>query len=158
MATPRLGLTEIAVGQAAKEIAHNEALRVIDALMSGKAITLTATTPPSLPTEGDVHIVAPGSTGAWLGQDEKIAHFYANAWYFYTAKTGMTLWCDEIGDFIIFDGASWVIKTLPVYTVATLPAQLVGRMIYVSDDIGGATPAFSDGTNWRRVSDLNIVS
>ena len=158
MTTPRLGLTEIAVGQAAKEIAHNEALRVIDALMSGKAITLTTTTPPGTPTEGDVHIVAASSTGAWSGQDEKIAHFYANAWYFYTAKTGMTLWCDEVGDWIVFNGSAWVIKTLPSYTVATLPAQLAGRMIYVSDESGGATPAFSDGTNWRRVTDLAIVS
>jgi hypothetical protein len=45
------------------------------------------------------------------------------------------------------------------YTVATLPsAAAAARMIYVSDEAGGATPAFSDGTNWRRVSDRAIVS
>jgi hypothetical protein len=43
--------------------------------------------------------------------------------------------------------------------VATLPsAAAAARMIYVSDEAGGATPAFSDGTNWRRVSDRAIVS
>jgi hypothetical protein len=31
-------------------------------------------------------------------------------------------------------------------------------MIYVSDETGGAVLAFSDGTNWRRVTDRNIVS
>lgn len=46
------------------------------------------------------------------------------------------------------------------YVVAALPdATLwVGSMIYVSDESGGATMAFSDGTNWRRVQDRAIVS
>lgn len=45
------------------------------------------------------------------------------------------------------------------YTVATLPsASLAGKMIYVSDESGGAVIAFSDGTNWRRVTDRAIVS
>lgn len=45
------------------------------------------------------------------------------------------------------------------YTVATLPdASAPGRMIYVSDETGGAVVAFSDGTNWRRVTDRAVVS
>lgn len=44
------------------------------------------------------------------------------------------------------------------FTVAALPAVTVARMIYVSDEAGGAVPAFSDGTNWRRVTDRAVVS
>lgn len=46
------------------------------------------------------------------------------------------------------------------YTVATLPSAITGAraMIYVSNETGGATMAFSDGTNWRRVQDRAIVS
>ena len=46
------------------------------------------------------------------------------------------------------------------YTVSTLPSAstYAGTMIYVSNETGGATVAFSDGTNWRRVQDRNIVS
>lgn len=48
---------------------------------------------------------------------------------------------------------------LPVYTVSTLPsATVVASFIYVSDETGGAVPAFADGTNWRRVTDRAIVS
>lgn len=48
---------------------------------------------------------------------------------------------------------------LASYTVAGLPsAATAGQMIYVSDETGGAVPAFSDGTNWRRVTDRAIVS
>lgn len=47
---------------------------------------------------------------------------------------------------------------LRIYTVATLPTVGNGEMIFVSDETGGAVPAFSDGTNWRRVTDRVIVS
>lgn len=47
---------------------------------------------------------------------------------------------------------------LASYTVATLPAQETGAIIYVSDESGGAVVAFSDGTNWRRVTDRAVVS
>lgn len=51
------------------------------------------------------------------------------------------------------------IITLASYTVATLPdATIVGRLIYVTDESGGATPAHSNGTNWLRTSDNAIVS
>ena len=47
------------------------------------------------------------------------------------------------------------------YTVATVPsagAAGAGAMIYVSDESGGAVPAFSDGSDWRRVSDRAVIS
>lgn len=47
---------------------------------------------------------------------------------------------------------------LKSYVKAALPAQGIGRLIFVTDDTGGATPAFSDGTNWRRTADRNVIS
>ena len=49
---------------------------------------------------------------------------------------------------------------LPELTVSTLPdaASNKRKLIYVSDETGGAVPAFSDGTNWRRVTDRQVVS
>jgi hypothetical protein len=47
------------------------------------------------------------------------------------------------------------------FTVATVPSASTsgaGAMIYVSNESGGATIAFSDGTNWRRVNDRSIIS
>lgn len=38
------------------------------------------------------------------------------------------------------------------------PEQGGAAYLYVSDEAGGATLAFSDGTNWRRVQDRVIVS
>lgn len=46
------------------------------------------------------------------------------------------------------------------FAKADLPsaANWTGGMVYVTDDVGGATPAFSDGTNWRRTADRNVIS
>lgn len=45
------------------------------------------------------------------------------------------------------------------FTVAGVPsAATPGVIIYVSNESGGAVPAFSDGTNWRRVTDRSIIA
>ena len=63
-------------------------------------------------------------------------------------------------EFIVTSGVFYPTQlVLPLYTVMTLPsASLLGQMIYVTDESGGAVPAFSDGTDWRRVTDRAVIS
>ncbi len=42
--------------------------------------------------------------------------------------------------------------------VTTASTANKGQIIYVSDETGGATLAFSDGTNWRRLQDRVVIS
>ncbi|HRE19867.1 MAG TPA: DUF2793 domain-containing protein [Rhabdaerophilum sp.] len=47
------------------------------------------------------------------------------------------------------------------YTVAALPSATAageGTIVHVSNEVGGSVLAFSDGGNWRRVTDRAIVS
>lgn len=47
------------------------------------------------------------------------------------------------------------------YTVATVPLASLfaaGAIIHVADESGGAVSAFSDGTNWRRMTDRAVIS
>ena len=46
------------------------------------------------------------------------------------------------------------------YTVATVPDPVKNEqsLIYISDETGGATTAFSDGVNWLRSQDRTIIS
>lgn len=77
------------------------------------------------------------------------------------AAEALQLYIDEIqeklnGFLLGFQGVR-----LPSYTVATLPPvpeATAPSLIYVSDEAGGAVPAFSDGTNWRRFTDRVIIS
>lgn len=49
--------------------------------------------------------------------------------------------------------------SLASFTVGTVPsATPAGRLIYISNESGGAVPAFSDGTNWLRVTDRAIIT
>ncbi|PHS21649.1 MAG: ribonuclease III, partial [Robiginitomaculum sp.] len=46
------------------------------------------------------------------------------------------------------------------YTVATVPSAISageGAMIYVTNEIGGPVMVFSDGANWRRMTDRAVV-
>jgi hypothetical protein len=68
--------------------------------------------------------------------------------------------CMKIGD----GSTAWTsliyFPRLKRYTVATLPnaTSNISGMVAVTDETGGAVPAFSDGTDWRRVTDRAIVS
>lgn len=63
---------------------------------------------------------------------------------------------------MVADGSE--VPTAPVmhntYAKAALPSASTFKsgIIMVSDDVGGFTPAFSDGTNWRRTADRNVIS
>lgn len=50
--------------------------------------------------------------------------------------------------------------SFPSYTVSTAPDATLNetKAIYVSDEAGGKTLAFSDGVNWRRVQDRAIIT
>jgi hypothetical protein len=45
-----------------------------------------------------------------------------------------------------------------VLELSSLTPSPAGQFVYCSNESGGAVPAFSDGTNWRRVTDRAIVS
>jgi hypothetical protein len=87
----------------------------------------------------------------------------------------------SVGDTLVCDGSNWepdsniaIIDdsdptaeyvemqnpfTVPSYTVAGVPGSgAQGDLIYVSDESGGAILAFYDGSDWRRVTDRNVVS
>ncbi len=49
---------------------------------------------------------------------------------------------------------------LQSYTILTVPDATENErgLIYISDETGGKTVAFSDGVNWLRVQDRAIIS
>jgi hypothetical protein len=53
---------------------------------------------------------------------------------------------------------SLILPTKTVAQLASLSASPAAQFVYCSNESGGAVPAFSDGTNWRRVTDRAIVT
>ncbi len=53
----------------------------------------------------------------------------------------------------------WPLRMIQVSKLALpTPTDNVGSLIYVTDDVGGAVTAFSDGVHWRRMTDRAIIS
>ncbi len=105
--TPYLGLPFIEGGQAQKHVTHNEALRILDALVQIGVLDADRTAPPSAPEEGDRHIVAPGATGAWAGQAGAIALHQDGGWRFFAPRAGWCAWSAADGALLVYDGTAW---------------------------------------------------
>lgn len=82
--TAHLALPYIMPSQAQKHVTHNEALRMLDALVQLSVADRVRTAPPPAPAEGDRHIVGPSAQDAWEGRDGQVAAWQDGAWA-YTA-------------------------------------------------------------------------
>lgn len=107
MTTPLLGLDELSETQASKYLTHNTALRQLEGwLIRIKDRDLA--TPPGSPAEGDTYLVAASGTGAWSGQDGKLAVYISGAWSFLAPFEGLSLWVNDEDTRITYDGAAWL--------------------------------------------------
>lgn len=101
--TPKLALPLLDGAQAQKHVTVNEALARIDALLGGGVKSRTADV-PGAPADGDVHVVPAGPTGAWAGEDGRIALFLNGGWEFVTAPEGLSLWVEDEAVRVTRDG------------------------------------------------------
>ncbi len=110
---PNLGpVASRAIAQSSTQTTIDRILfTVTDALLQAGVIDRDLINPSSfIPTKGDVYIVAAsGATEDWLGRENKIAIFH-DAWFFLTPRIGWSVWIEDEGHYIRFDGTSWVHK------------------------------------------------
>jgi len=105
--TPRASLPELAAAQAQKHVTHNDALLELDALVCCRILDRDLTSDPASPSDGDAYIVKATGSGAWTGEDGKIAYCVDGAWRFYAPFAGLTAYIADESEFVIYDGASW---------------------------------------------------
>jgi len=105
--TTHLKLPYILANQAQKHVTHNEAIRLLDALVQMSVISRTLTAPPGSPSDGDRYIVAAGATGAWAGWDWNIAYYVDGGWTRLVPNPGWTAWVDTEALLFTWDGSAW---------------------------------------------------
>ena len=138
--TDRFALPLIAVGQAQKEVTHNEAIAAIDRLLHPVAETAVLAVPPSDPQPGRGWIVAAGPTGAWAGRADQLAVWTPGGWRFAVPQPGMLVWVSDRGLPARWTGTAWSIGHWPVASLLCGGEQVVGpRAPAIMAPAGGAT-------------------
>lgn len=106
--TPNFDLPLLHAAQVQKEITHNEALTLIDALLAGAVVAVSNSPPTPLPQPGRAWIVGDTPTGAWTGQASRIAIFSVGGWRFAPPVSGLHLRDDAAGVLRRYDGNAWL--------------------------------------------------
>ncbi|WP_306148897.1 MULTISPECIES: DUF2793 domain-containing protein [unclassified Roseibium] len=146
--TARHKLPLIAASQAQKEITHNEALSVLDALSHLAVLDRGLTAPPAA-SDGDSYIVASGGTGDWTGQDGNIAHYADGAWMFLVPFIGLIAFISDEGTLAVYTATGWANYGALLSQVATLsrtPSGAESRMCTVEEELSGLSGASVDTT------------
>ncbi len=102
-----LGLPYLEKKERQKHVHHNEALRILDALVMLAALDRTRSAPPESPGDGDRHIVAAGATGAFAGHEDEVAAWLDGAWSFLAPRTGWLCYVIADDAFAVWTGGSW---------------------------------------------------
>lgn len=136
----RLGLPLLQVGQAQKELTHNEALTLLDIAVQPVVEAVGLTQPPGAPDVGACWIVGTNPAGAWSGQAHAIAGWTEGGWRFLPARVGMAAWSRADGALATFDGSAWAIGTIAGARLVLGGQQVVGeRQPGIALATGGAT-------------------
>ena len=105
--TARLALPLIVAGQAQKEIAHNEALTILDACVAACVEERSLDRPPAMPTIGQSHIVAAEAMAPWDEFVGSLAVATAGGWRFIAPRAGLRVWVVSEGIDAVFHDGQW---------------------------------------------------
>lgn len=85
------------------ETQWNNALVMIDSLLSRKVLSFTTTAPPGSPTEGDMYFIPASPTGAWSGSAYKLAIYVDDDWAISNevVLTGAVFWDNTTSRFVL---------------------------------------------------------
>ncbi|HEY4941651.1 MAG TPA: DUF2793 domain-containing protein [Rhizomicrobium sp.] len=106
--TPRLALPTLPLTPVQPQVTHNEALLQLDALVFARLLDRDLSAPPSSPADGDTYLVKATASGAWTGQNGRIAYAADGAWRFYAPFTGLAAYVVDENVLIVFTGSAWV--------------------------------------------------
>lgn len=121
--TPNLKLPYIMPSQAQKHVTHNEAIRLLDAIVHLSVRSQSQTTAPVTPASGDRYIVAAPAAGTWANKAGMVAFFVDGGWSFIAVAKGWLAYIEDESSLFVFNGTSWE------STAGALPENLSVSML-----------------------------
>lgn len=119
-------------------------------------------TPPGSPVEGVAYVVGPSPTGAWSGQQGKVAIWQSGAWAIFAPVEGWQVWDKSVNALYSYDGSTW---SNPITAAQAIPRykSAIATTQFTKTVVGTTTYTYSDGTapttSNRRIdiSELSLV-
>jgi hypothetical protein len=138
--TDRFALPLIIAGQAQKEVWHNEALMLIDALVQPTVVAMAPAAVPTTPALGACWVVGGSPTGSWAGKAHQLACWTSGGWRFVMPRDGMTVWSFADGVSARYVGGMWVKGVEQATALKIGGIQVVGpRNAAIASVTGGTT-------------------
>jgi len=106
--TDNLQLPYIMPQQAQKHVPHNEAIRMLDAIVQLGVVSDAYLEPPIGPITGSRFIIAANATSEWSGRDNQIAAYQDGAWTYFTPLPGWSAWVESKNTQLIWNGSEWL--------------------------------------------------
>ncbi len=137
--TQRLALPLLAAGQAQKEVTHNEALVVLDALVHGCCALGPANVAPAEPEMGFSYLCGDIPTGAWSGRAKNVAYWSDNGWRFSVPVEGQQLHDRGTGRTWRYASGQWSLGVAHVAEVRVSGVKVLGaQQLPVANIAGGS--------------------
>lgn len=127
-------------GQAQKEVAHNEALAMLDAIVGGAVDAVALNDPPSSPAAGSCYVVGAQPTGAWQGKAHHVAAYSAAGWRLIAPTIGLSLLVKQTGHLATYGTSGWEVGKVRASQLLIEGTQVVGPQVAaIAPPAGGAT-------------------
>ncbi|MFS8039211.1 DUF2793 domain-containing protein [Xanthobacter sp. AM11] len=153
-----LALPYLAAAQAQKHVTHNEAVRRLDAFVQLVLESASLTAPPPVPAEGARWHVPAGATGAFSGQEGRIAAYEAGAFDFLPVAAGFLAFIRDEGRLAVFDGGAWVSALAASPHRAAIEARVLEADVALSGAAVDSAIAFPERAIILGVSTRTLVT
>ena len=111
--SPHLLLPYILAAQAQKHVTHNDAVRLLDAIVQLSVLDRDLTAPPASPADGDRYILASGATGLWAGWDLNVTTWVDGVWMRLVPRPGWLAWIADEATVSVWTGTIWKLVGVP---------------------------------------------
>lgn len=136
--SPRFALPFLAPGQAQKELYHNEAIQLIEALLCPVIEEAGLVAPPSDLVPGNCYVVGGGATSEWAGHDNALACFTDGGWRFIAPVDSMQLVDKATGETMSYSGGAWQRGVVRAQEVRVNGQKVLDeRQPAIADPVGG---------------------
>lgn len=114
--TNRLKLPYLMASQAQKHVTHNEAIRLLDALVQASVISAIQQSPPLDPQEGAAYIVPIDASGVFENKTDQLAIYADAEWMFLPPAEGWRVWNIDTASEYVFMDNRWMAHNTEVNT------------------------------------------